>query len=110
MIEKYLLKEQKPGTNIETTPKDQGQFGGGIGGGSTEKNKDKEASQEDISKLTEAAFAEDIKAVANKSPKSLKISPQNGAGARPTNSITLIPFKAIFHQLFIIDHLNIPFL
>jgi hypothetical protein len=74
MIEKYLLKEQKPVTNIETTPKDQGQFGGGIGGGSTEKNKDKEASQEDISKLTEAAFAEDIKEVANKSPKSLKIS------------------------------------
>jgi len=74
MIEKYLLKEQDPGTNIKTTPKDQGQFGGGIGGGSTEKKKDKEASQEDITNLTEDTFAEDIKEVANKSPKSLKIS------------------------------------
>lgn len=28
-------------------------------------------------------------------PKSLKINPQNGAGARPTISITLIPRRAI---------------
>ncbi len=27
-------------------------------------------------------------------PKSLKTLPQNGTGARPANSITLMPFKA----------------
>jgi hypothetical protein len=30
-----------------------------------------------------------------RAPKSFKTLPQNGAGAKPANSITFIPFKAI---------------
>lgn len=52
---------------------EQGEIGGNVGVGISSKEKDKKASQEDISSLTEDSFAEEIKEVANKPPQPLKI-------------------------------------